>query len=149
MAYRWSLLISAVLAAILSILASTELGITATGTGDFNPCSQSDGSGLVHEAPPNLHPRFDSWAIEQGDIGGFPPNRTCRLFGLRVHSPPDGRTYSTRSYVLQRAYPGNGWYLLALLFVISPLLLAWLWRTVKSFLRRPSLTRPDRPNQTS
>src|ERR1044072_5486394 len=91
----WACLISAILAAIFSILTAVELGITASGTGDGNPCATTSGSGLIADQTTAIRSHYAFWRIDHGEIGGFPPQRECSLYGAVTPEGPRSEEHTS------------------------------------------------------
>jgi hypothetical protein len=120
----WACLASAILVAIFSILTAIELGVTASGAGDGNPCSPTSNSGLLGDQTPAVRSHYAFWRIDHGEIGGFPPQRECSLYGAVSLDGPFRPIDSQR-------YPSLGGYFNTLLFALSPIFLVLLWRGIR------------------
>jgi hypothetical protein len=135
----WAMMLSAILASFFALFTYMYLGLTASGAGDFNPCSTSNLSGLLGEPPLHIRQRYDDWEITQGDIYGIPPHRDCQLYGTLETGAFDPQPV----LVTERSYPGTRWYITGLLLAFSPLLLTYLWRLSLRLYRAPKPRRED------
>ena len=129
----WACLASAVLAAIFSILIAIELGVTASGAGDGNPCSPTGSSGLIADQTSAMQSHYAFWRIDHGEIGGLPPQRECSLYGAVSLDGPFSPVDSQR-------YPSFGNYFGALLLTSIPIFLVFLWERIR---RLTHLARAD------
>lgn len=84
--------------------------------GEHGACSPGNtAGGLKGNQPLEIRQHYKRWTFGHEDIHGFPPSRTCRLYGS---------TSETAPFVLvdEKEYPGHAWYLIGLLIIAAPLL---------------------------
>jgi hypothetical protein len=85
--------------------------------GEHGICGEGNtNGGLWGNQPLELRKLYDggNWEYRHEPVHGFPPYRTCRAYASTSEDGP-------MRLVVAKEYPGDDWYELGLIFVLSPL----------------------------